>query len=96
MGASVAFRRGRPAAGGAAAFGSPERRLWRADAAATCGHAGIDSGDSAAPRHAIVREEGEAATVDLAPRVDLDGEQRSVEDAWRRRQPAAACGREKG
>ena len=92
MSASVSPRRGRHAAGGAAAFGSPERRLWRADVAATCGDGGVDSGDSAALRHAIVREEGEAATVDLAVHVDLDGEQRSVEDARR----AAACGREKG
>ena len=37
--AANAAGRGVPAAGGAAAFGSPERRLRRANAAATYGHA---------------------------------------------------------
>ena len=97
MGASDAPGRGVAVGGGAAHFGSPERRRRRADAADGSGRGGGDYGARAASRRLICGEEGEGVAAELGVGFDLDGEQRSVEDARRRRRrPAAACGREEG
>ena len=64
---------------------SPERRLWRVDAAAGRERIRVDSGEVPTSRDAKVGEVAEARTAEPAVSVDLDGEGRCVGGAARRR-----------
>ena len=78
MGALDARGDGASGFGGAAACRSPERRLWRVNAAAGRERIRVDSGEVPTSRDAKVGEVTEARTAEPAVSVDLDGEGQRV------------------